>query len=144
MMKYVKTYHLALLMLGALSATIATAANATTPLPEVHIIGGGETAVAKGELKGAEIAKLETALGAPIKATSVALELNINKKMTSLGSYKATFLGTTLSGKECWTEKPGKDEHIVVEGEWHLVNLDPSLKLGSADILSAETDDIMR
>jgi hypothetical protein len=125
-MKYLKVCCLALFALFALAAT----ASAKIPLPEVHIIGGGETATAKGELKGVEIAKLETALGAPIKATSVALELNINKKLTSLGTYKATFLGTKQGAKECWTEKPGKDEHIVVEGEWHLVNLDPSLKLG--------------
>src|SRR5262245_42809104 len=132
-MKYLKACCLALFAVLALAAT----ASAKIPLPEIHL-DEGTSATATGELAGANIAKLETALGSPITANSVKLKLSVATKLASLGTYVATFLETKqTANKECWTAAPGKDEHIVVEGEWHLVDHDPGLKLGIVFLVPA-------
>src|SRR5262245_2610403 len=134
-MRYFTACCLAMLIMGA---TMATTASAKIPLPEIHL-DEGTSATAAGERTGAEILKFETALGTPLTDNSVKLKLSVPSKLASLGTYIETILGVKQgASKECWTKNANKDEHVVIEGEYHLVDIDPGLRLG-IDLLIPKT-----
>src|SRR5262245_50817631 len=100
-MRHLTAWCWALFAPLAIAALTATTASAILPLPEVHIIGGASSAELAGEISGPSALKMETALGAPLTATSAKIQIKISSKLTSSGTGILTILGVKQGTKEC-------------------------------------------